>query len=465
MKIRTRFAPSPTGFLHIGGLRTALYNYIFAKKNNGDFILRIEDTDQKRLVENAASKIINSLKSFDITFDEGPNVNEKYGPYQQSKRLKIYQEYYIQLIENNAAYLCYINENEELIPEKNMDIALEIINNQNPLSSHSNNRRFVIKFKIPSTGSLKTYDKLRGEVEFDLSLIDDPIIIKSDGFPTYHFANVVDDHCMEISHVIRGEEWLPSLPKHILLYQSFGWEAPHYIHLPLLLNPDKSKLSKRQGDVDVDAFLEKGYLKEAIINFIALLGWHPNNNQEIFHKKQLIKDFSIKRIQKSGAIFDIKKLDWMNAQYIKNLTVNQLIELSFNTINNNFDLSNHDKLIKVFTFIKDRITVLKDIPDLIAPFYNNLIITDKEILDCIHQTQSQDIIKYWYENLLKLNEVSIDSIDKLITLTSKTMQVNGKQIFFPLRGALYGEFHGPDLYTIISILGIEETICRLKQYI
>ena len=460
MTIRTRFAPSPTGFLHIGGLRTALYNYIFSKKNNGEFILRIEDTDQKRLVANAISKITNSLQSFDIEFNEGPNINEKHGPYKQSERLELYKKQYIKLIKNNSAYLCYIDKNERLIPENNIDKALKIIEKQNNI-----NPPFVVKFKIPSTKEFRTYDKLRGEVIFDLNLIDDPIIIKSDGFPTYHFANVVDDHFMEISHVIRGEEWLPSLPKHILLYESFGWSIPHFIHLPLLLNPDKSKLSKRQGDVDVDAFLEKGYLKEAIINFIALLGWHPSNNQEIFDNEQLIKDFSIKRIQKSGAIFDIKKLDWMNVRYIKNLSIKELIDISTDFIDNDLDLSNNDKLIKIFTFIQDRITTLKDIPDLILPFYKNIVISDKEILDCINEEISQNIIKYWYESLLKMDEVNNDSISKLTKKTIENNNVSGKQIFFPLRGILYGKFHGPDLYTIISILGIEESIKRLKQYI
>ena len=210
MKIRTRFAPSPTGFLHIGGLRTALYNYVFSKKNNGEFILRIEDTDQKRLVESATSKIINSLQSFNIEFDEGPNINEIYGPYKQSERLEIYQSHYIKLIKNNSAYLCYIDKNEELIPENKIDKALAIIEKQN--NSSTPKTPFVVKFRIPSSNNFRTYDKLRGEVIFDLSLIDDPIIIKSDGFPTYHFANVVDDHYMKINHVIRGEEWVTIPP-------------------------------------------------------------------------------------------------------------------------------------------------------------------------------------------------------------------------------------------------------------
>ena len=404
MKIRTRFAPSPTGFLHIGGLRTALYNYVFSKKNNGEFILRIEDTDQKRLVKNATSKIMKSLQSFNIEFDEGPDFNEKYGPYKQSERLELYKSHYIKLIENNFAYLCYIDKNNELIPENKIDKSLKIIEEQSNQSTSQT--PFVIKLRIPSSNHFRTYDKLRGEVIFDLSLIDDPIIIKSDGFPTYHFANVVDDHYMKISHVIRGEEWLPSLPKHILLYESFGWETPHFIHLPLLLNPDKTKLSKRQGDVDVDIFLEKGYLKETIINFIALLGWHPNNDEEIFNINQLIKNFSINRIQKSGAIFDIKKLDWMNTQYIKNLSINELIDLSSDFINNDFDLSNNDKLIKVFTFIKDRITLFQDIPDLISPFYKDVVISDKEIFNCINDKKSQSIIQYWVRKLLEIDKIS-----------------------------------------------------------
>jgi glutamyl-tRNA synthetase len=270
---------------------------------------------------------------------------------------------------------------------------------------------------------------------------------------------------MKISHVIRGEEWLSSLPKHILLYQSLGWSPPQFIHLPLLLNPDKSKLSKRQGDVDVDAFLNKGYLKEAIINFIALLGWHPNNDNEIFNSDELIDNFSIKRIQKSGAIFDIKKLDWMNSQYIKKLSIEELLDISSDFISNDFDISDRQKLIKVFTFIKDRINKLSDVTDLLSPFYENINISDNNILDCINNGLSQEIIKYWLKKLLLIDNMDKESIDLLIQQTSKNLEVSGKQIFFPLRAVLYGKLQGPDLYTIISILGISESIIRLKKYI
>ena len=458
MRIRTRFAPSPTGFLHIGGLRTALYNYIYAKKNKGNCILRIEDTDQNRIVENATNSLIKSLNFFDIDFDEAPGKNEIYGPYKQSERLDIYKEHYIKLIKNKSAYVCHTN-NGELIPEYDIQKALEKLEQKD--------KDCVIKLKIPTLGILETFDQLRGRVEFDLSLIDDPIIIKSDGYPTYHFANVVDDYLMKISHVIRGEEWLPSLPKHILLYESFNWPPPKFIHLPLLLNSDKSKLSKRQGDVDVESFTAKGYLKETIINFIALLGWHPDNDNEIFNIDYLIKNFSIKRIQKSGAIFDIKKLNWMNSVYIKNLSVEDLIDL-FNSTSpmvSDFNFSNKTKLTKVFEFIKNRINTLDEIPGLLNPFYKAITIDNQEILDYINMEDSNTIFKYWYTNLSEINQANKEYIDKLIEQTGDKFGLKGKKIFFPLRAILYGSFKGPDLFTIISILGVEETKVRIKKYI
>ena len=456
MEIRTRFAPSPTGFLHIGGLRTALYNYVYAKKHQGQFILRIEDTDQKRLIKNATEDLINALKFFGIDFDEGPDFKEIYGPYKQSDRLDIYKSHYLKLIKEEYAYVCLV-KGEELFPITNAQEGLDRLQNED----------CVIKLKIPDQGIIEIFDELRGIIQFDLSLIDDPIIIKSDGYPTYHFANIVDDHLMEISHVIRGEEWLSSLPKHVLLYQSFSWTIPKFVHLPLLLNPDKSKLSKRQGDVDVQSFLKKGYLKETIINFIALLGWHPNDDDEIFDINSLIKNFSIKKIQKSGAIFDIKKLNWMNSVYIKNLSVENLIDL-FNSTSpmvSDFNFSNKTKLTKVFEFIKNRINTLDEIPGLLNPFYKAITIDNQEILDYINMEDSNTIFKYWYTNLSEINQANKEYIDKLIEQTGDKFGLKGKKIFFPLRAILYGSFKGPDLFTIISILGVEETKVRIKKYI
>ena len=457
--IRTRFAPSPTGYLHIGGLRTALYNFIFAKKNNGQFILRIEDTDQKRLVRGATEKIIKSLNSFDINFDEGPNLNEKYGPYYQSKRLHIYQNYCCKLIENKSAYLCYVDDNQNLKPENNIDKSLSIINQKDTKS------RFIVKFKVPSIKNFNTFDDLRGKVVFDLSLIDDFIIIKSDGFPTYHFANVVDDHLMKISHVIRGEEWLSSLPKHMLLYNSLEFNLPHFIHLPLLLNPDHSKLSKRQGDVDVDKFIEKGYLKSAVLNFIALLGWHPDNDREIFNILDLIENFSIPRIQKSGSVFDIKKLNWMNSEYIKSMDLDTLFKVSQEFFKKEIDIKNTTKLAKAINFFKQRSSTLLELNDSILPLYSKPNNLKEEVLTYVNEKKSQDILKFYLKSLSIIECFDIELSDRLIKDIAEKFNAKGKEIFFPLRGVLYGSLNGPDLFTIIDILGLDESKRRIEQYI
>ena len=446
--IRTRFAPSPTGLLHVGGLRTALYNYIFAKQNNGEFILRVEDTDQSRKVDSADSKIIEQLNYFNIDFDEGPNKNEKFGPYYQSQRLQIYKKHYIDLIKNKKAYIC-IEDNGNLIPEFDVDLALEKI-----ITS-----KFVVKLLINSDKKISIYDELRGDVEFDLSLIDDPIIIKSDGFPTYHFANVIDDHYMKISHVIRGEEWLSSLPKHVLLYESFGWELPSFIHLPLLLNFDKSKLSKRQGDVHVENFIDKGYLKDAIINFIALLGWHPSGNKELFDLNYLLGAFSIDRLQKSGAIFDIKKLDWMNSQYIKKLSSKDILDIlhNMNLVNKSINPTQYFDIIK---YAKNNSTTLLDINDTLNIFLERNIDLSKKLLTD-HQTSK--LFELWQNQLSLLEEVTDNNIQNIVALSKKELNIYGKSLFIPLRLALISKEHGPDLFTIVSILGLEESKKRIKE--
>ena len=446
--IRTRFAPSPTGLLHVGGLRTALYNYIFAKQNNGEFILRIEDTDQSRKVDSADSKIIEQLNYFNIDFDEGPDKNEKFGPYYQSQRLQIYKKHYIDLVKNKKAYIC-IELNGNLIPEFDVDLAMEKIKTS----------KFVVKLLINSDKKISIYDELRGNLEFDLSLIDDPIIIKSDGFPTYHFANVIDDHYMKISHVIRGEEWLSSLPKHVLLYESFGWELPSFIHLPLLLNFDKSKLSKRQGDVHVENFIDKGYLKDAIINFIALLGWHPSGNKELFDLNYLLGAFSIDRLQKSGAIFDIKKLDWMNSQYIKKLSSKEILDVlhNMNLVNKSINSTQYFDIIK---YAKNNSTTLLDINDTLNIFLERNIDLSKKLLT---DYQTSKLFELWQNQLSLLEEVTENNIQNIVALSKKELNIYGKSLFIPLRLALISKEHGPDLFTIVSILGLEESQKRIKE--
>ncbi|MFA6460574.1 MAG: glutamate--tRNA ligase, partial [Patescibacteria group bacterium] len=339
--IKTRFAPSPTGYLHIGSLRTALYNYLFAKQNKGIFMLRIEDTDQKREVSGALESLIQTLQKMGLNWDEGPvmdkdlNLTEKgqFGPYLQSNRLKIYHEQALKLVKEGKAYYCtcsperlaQLRTDQEAKNEaprydghcRDLEIKAEKPNGNQP---------FVIRLKIPQDREVVFNDVIRGEVKFKSTEIDDQVLIKSDGYPTYHLANVVDDHLMEVTNVVRGEEWLPSTPKHILLYEAFGWQAPQFAHLPLLLNADKSKLSKRQGDVAVEDYLAKGYLPEALINYVALLGWHPNDNNEIFSLADLVKHFNLNKVQKGGAIFDVNKLNWFNCYYIKQLPEKELLQ-------------------------------------------------------------------------------------------------------------------------------------------
>lgn len=345
--IRTRFAPSPTGFLHIGSARTALFNFLFARHNKGKVILRVEDTDQNRLVEGAVENLLKVMKQLGIDFDEGPTLQGSviveqgdYGPYTQSKRLEIYQRHAQELIDKAAAYYCFCSparldelRKEQIALKKPAmydrhcrNLSKEEINQQLSEAKISGSRP-VVRQAIPLSGETIIKDLVYGEVRYDHATIDDQVLLKSDGFPTYHLAVVVDDHHMAISHVIRGEEWIPSTPKHILLYQAFGWEPTQYAHIPLILNPDKSKLSKRQGDVSVEDFLKHGYLPEALVNFVAFLGWNPKTEQEFFSLTELIAQFDLAKVNKAGAVFDDNKLDWVNSHYLREKSPEQLVAL------------------------------------------------------------------------------------------------------------------------------------------
>ena len=447
MTIRTRFAPSPTGYLHVGGLRTALYNYLFAKKYNGKFILRIEDTDRNRYVENSKENLINILNKFKMNYDVGPNKEDDYGPYIQSERLNIYKNYYLELIRNESAYVCF-DVNGELIPEYNTKIVLSKLDSSN----------YVVKLKVKNNSKLKINDLIRGEIEFDLSLIEDPIIIKSDGYPTYHFANVIDDHLMKITHVIRGEEWISSLPKHIALYDALSWDPPEFCHLPLLLNEDKSKLSKRQGDVSVEEFINKGYLEEALLNFVALLGWHPEDDQEIFSVDNLIEKFSLDRINKSGAIFDREKLIWMNREYIKIMNHDNMKNIITHKLKSINIYNSEVNLDKLAIYCKSRINVVEQILDEVRGFY---ILEDNKDIDKFDYV---NLFKLWCKELSGLKNINQENINQIISISKSSLNIFGKNLFIPIRIALIGKTHGPDILTLIDILGIDESIKRIKRF-
>ena len=338
-QVRVRFAPSPTGYIHVGSLRTALFNYLFARHNNGKFILRIEDTDQSRYVDGAVENLIKSLNILGIEYDEGPDKKGDYGPYFQSQRLDIYKKHAMELIEKDMAYYAFETP-EELEEMKRLahlegrvtayDRRARNLTHEEIQKYLNENKPYVIRLKVPLGEEIKFNDLVKGTIKINTDHIDDQVLLKSDGFPTYHLANVVDDHLMGITHIIRGEEWITSVPKHVILYNAFNWEVPEMAHVPLLLNPDKTKLSKRQGDVAVEDYLQKGYLVEALNNFMALLGWNPGEGEtsEIFSMNELIEKFSLSHVQVHGAVFNIEKLNWMNNEYIKSSDLDKLLDLS-----------------------------------------------------------------------------------------------------------------------------------------
>ena len=336
--VRVRFAPSPTGLLHVGALRTALYNDLFARHHNGKTILRIEDTDRTRFVEGAEQDFIDMCEWAGIKFDEGPTIGGEYGPYRQSERTDLYRQHAELLIERETAYYAF-DTAEEIDAMRTRQKAAGIapkydrssMRNQFTLGAEETARllaegaEHTVRLFVPLVGETRTTDMVRGESVFANRLIDDQILLKSDGFPTYHLANIVDDHHMNITHVIRGEEWLPSLPKHIIMYEAFGWDPPQFAHLPLILNKDRKKFSKRDGDVSVVDFIEKGYMPEALVNFCALLGWNPSADREIYTYEEMTEAFEIAKVNKSGAIFDYEKLDWMNGMYLRSVPVERIV--------------------------------------------------------------------------------------------------------------------------------------------
>ncbi len=472
--IRVRFAPSPTGYLHVGSLRTALYNYLYTRKVGGKFILRIEDTDRTRFVEGSVENLLKTLKNVGLEYDEGPEKEGEYGPYFQSERTELYKKYADELINKSVAYHCFCTK-EKLDKMREKQIA----NKEDPKYDGScrklteseiqkkieKGESYVIRLKIPLEGEITFYDLLREKVTFPWNMVDDQVLMKSDGYPTYHLANVVDDHLMKITHVIRGEEWLSSVPKHLYLYRVFNWKPPKMLHLPLLLNPDKSKLSKRQGDVAVEDFLNKGYLPETLINFVALLGWHPKGDRELFTLTELVKEFSLKRINKAGAVFDIEKLNWMNGHYIRHLKLDYIANKSRTYFEQaGLDISDDKKYKKIITFARERVSHLDDIIRQSMMFFEDLEFSEED-KSLFSQEASQKIFLYWIRELNNKNEWNDEEINNLVKKSSEELGIKGKDFYFPLRLALFGSSHGPDISTIIGILGKNTTVSRLKNCI
>jgi glutamyl-tRNA synthetase len=505
-KVRTRFAPSPTGYLHIGSLRTALYTYLFAKQNKGQFILRLEDTDVERQVEGAAEKIYEGLKWAGLDYDEGPDIGGPFEPYVQSKRLELYRKYADELINKGHAYYCFCTD-EELEKMREEQIAKKMapkydrrclnLPAEEVLSRLKNNEPHVIRMKIPEDRKIEFEDIVRGKVIYNTNELDDQVLLKSDGYPTYHLAVVVDDHLMQISHVTRTEEWLPSTPKHILLYEYFGWQAPQWAHLPLLLNSDKSKMSKRKGDVAVEDYIKKGYLADAMINFLAFLGWNPGSEEEIYSMKELLKDFSLEKVHKSGAIFNIEKLNWFNQYYMRQMPLEKLTELSipdmivnglieplfchsfeiaamkgpfivkeFSTCQTNEKIS-FEYIKKTVALERERAKTLSEIGESIRFFFEEPEY-EKSLLFW-KDTPEEDI-----KNALEILEKIISAIPEKSFTKEKLQELimpeaekikNRGVMLWPFRAALTGLTASPGPFEIAEILGKEKTINRIKKAI
>jgi glutamyl-tRNA synthetase len=472
---RVRFAPSPTGYLHIGGLRTALYNYLFAKHLNGKLILRIEDTDRKRFVEGAIENLIDTLNWAEIKFDEGPGIDGNFGPYLQSERLKIYKELVEKLVAEEKAYYCFCTperleklkeeQQKQKLPQAKYDKHCLNLNKSEVEEKLKSQIPFVIRLNVKPNQKIIFTDVIRESVQFDTENIDDQVLLKSDGYPTYHLANVVDDHLMGITHVIRGEEWLSSTPKHIILYDYFGWEKPVFAHLPLLLNPDKSKLSKRQGDVAVEDYRDKGYLKEALINFVALLGWNYGDDKEYYEMDELIEKFSLERVHKAGAVFNLEKLNWLNFEHLRRKpddVVLQWLKEEIRKSELSFKSFSDDYLIKVISAMKERVSFVKEYLTKSLYFF-----------EAPNQYEEQNLKKRWKEDSAELlgklaqkfeqiNNPSKEDYEKALDELSVQLNINKGKLVHPLRIAVSGIGEGPGVFDIITILGKEETLKRIN---
>ncbi|MDP2302381.1 MAG: glutamate--tRNA ligase [Ignavibacteria bacterium] len=475
---RVRFAPSPTGYLHVGGLRTALYNYLFAKKNNGTFILRIEDTDRNRFVEGAIDNLIDSLKWCGLNFDEGPQVGGDFEPYLQSERLYLYHKHALQLIDNGHAYYCFCTpdrleklreEQQRLkLPQAKYDKHCCSLSKETVAENLNNNLPYVIRLNVPSNLKVNFNDIIRGDVEFDSNNIDDQVLIKSDGYPTYHLANVVDDHQMKITHVIRGEEWLSSTPKHILLYNFFEWEKPLFAHLPLLLNADRSKLSKRQGDVAVEDYRGKGYLKEALVNFVALLGWNAGDDVEFYQMESLIEKFSLERVNKSGAVFDLEKLKWLNAEHLRKKSADELLTLLKLELNeseyNNVNLSD-DYLLSIIEVMRERVSFVKEFITNCKYFYEQPNEFDEAAITKNWNPETPGQLKLLNDVFSILNLPTREDYEIALAKVALELNIGKGKLIHPLRLAVSGQSTGAGMFDLLYILGKEEVLKRINSAI
>jgi glutamyl-tRNA synthetase len=477
-QIRTRIAPSPTGSdIHLGNLYTAVLSYAWAKKNKGQFIVRIEDTDQARKVDGSAEKILQTLESYNIVPTESPKVGGDFGPYTQSKRLNIYQKYAKQLVESKHAYYCTCSKDRlTKLREKQSKNKLPpkydkyCLNRQNNVAEEiKKGAPYVVRLNVEPNKTVVVNDLLRGEVKFNTNDIDDQVLLKSDGFPTYHLAVVVDDSLMKISHVIRAEDWLPSAPKHVLLYNALGFTLPVFAHTPLLRNADKSKLSKRKNPVWASWYLEQGYLPEAVVNYLSLMGWSHPGQKEKFTFEEFIEVFDIKNIDTAGPIFDLQKLEWLNGQYIKDLSNEEFYSKAISSDSELKEL-NQKKLKAVLPLLKERVRKFSEISDLLEYFFKapqNF----KEINEMANKESklstlgTKDQMKGILQVLEKIEDWNEKTIDHMLHGYMEKSSIKPRQFFMPIRIIVSGKPATPPLGAVLEIIGKQETINRINTFL
>ncbi len=481
--VRVRFAPSPTGYLHIGGARTAIYNWLFARHTGGTFILRIEDTDRNRFVPDALNDIVASLRWFGIDWDEGPDVGGDFGPYLQSERLELYRQYAEQLVREGKAYRCYCSSErlEQLRKEQESAKAEWIGYDRHCLNLTERERRekeqsgakSVIRFLIPREERTVFRDLLRGEMGFDNHTLDDLVLLKSDGFPTYHLANVVDDHLMKISHVMRGDEWIPSTPRHVLLYGAFGWTPPQFAHLPIFLAPGGGKLSKRHGATSVREYREKGYLPEALFNFLLLLGWNPGTDRELFALEEAAREFTMERINASPVVLSFEKLDWFNGMYIRSLEKAELARRCLPYLQQAGLLpapcpeERFDYLVKLMPLVRERLKSIPEIADLASYFLQDEIpVPTKELLipKKMDAALSAAVLAGALEVLQDIEpEFKEAELEKALRGLAEKMGLQDGQVFMPIRVAISGRTATPGLFETMRVLGKEKVLKRIEN--
>ncbi|MFC1899315.1 glutamate--tRNA ligase [Chloroflexota bacterium] len=480
-EIRTRFAPSPTGFPHVGNIRTALFAWLFARHNNGSFIVRIEDTDVARRVDGAVDSIINSLNWLGIDWDEGPEKGGKYGPYFQSQRLEKYKEAAKQMITQGDAYYCYCSserlkkmreDQQKHKQPPGYDRLCRDLTESERKQKETEGITPVVRFKTPLEGEIKFHDLIWGDLEFNLSTLDDFVMSKSDGYPTYHLANVVDDHLMEISHVIRAEEWLSSAPRHILMYRSLGFTPPQLAHLPMILGPDRSKLSKRHGSVSVSEYYEQGYLPQAMMNFLALLGWSLDDKTELLSREELIDNFSLERINRNGAIFNQEKLTWMNGIYIRNLSAEAFYHVAEPYLMMDRDtgqavITDPEYVERILPLVQERTKTLAEIVGLIQYFFTDNLHYDTKSLIGKNMTRENTIttLNVAQERLAQQDKFDEETLEILLRPLAAELELKPGQLFGALRTAVSGRTATPPLFQMMAVLGKDLSMKRINEAI